>query len=394
MQYCVDQWQKIEGMRLQWQRNHQRQIRADKYINLIDAEHREDNPVLPGRQVLLAPSLTYSPRWYTERYQDTMAIVRKFGKPDLFITMTCNPKWEEISQSLGPGETAADRPDVVVRVFYQKLETLMEDLIKKQVLGKVIAHCEIVEFQKRGLPHAHILLILKNADKPHNAAIIDTIISAEIPNKERNPRLFELVTKHNLHGPCGDINPDSPCMEASNGRANCTKQFPKEFKNVTTCPVDSYPIYRRRDPEHGGERASVTRGSQEWNTDNRWVVPYNPYLTLKYQCHINVECVNTVQTVKYLYKYLHKGPDRVNLQFIIIDGVDDEITRYVNGRYVSTHEALFKLYGLKMHSMSPNVVKLPCHLDGHQNIMFDNVPQEERLQVYLCNLISCMNVIM
>jgi hypothetical protein len=44
--------------------------------------------------------------------------------------------------------------------------------------------------------------------------------------------------------------------------------------------------------------------------DNRWVVPYNPYLTMPYQCHINVEVCSSITTVKYLYKYVYKGHDR------------------------------------------------------------------------------------
>ncbi len=50
-----------------------------------------------------------------------MAIVRQYGKPDLFITMTYNPKWEEIVSVLKPDEIANDRPDLVTRVFVGKL---------------------------------------------------------------------------------------------------------------------------------------------------------------------------------------------------------------------------------------------------------------------------------
>jgi len=44
--------------------------------------------------------------------------------------------------------------------------------------------------------------------------------------------------------------------------------------------------------------------------DNRWVIPYNPYLTMRYQCHINVEVCRSITVVKYLYKYVYKGHDR------------------------------------------------------------------------------------
>ena len=63
-------------------------------------------------------------------YADAMAGVREFGKPDLFITITTNPKWEEITASLLPGQTAQDRPDIVARVFKQKLQLLLDDLKK------------------------------------------------------------------------------------------------------------------------------------------------------------------------------------------------------------------------------------------------------------------------
>ena len=98
-----------------------------------------------------------------------MAVVRKRGKPSFFITMTCNPKWREITQALLPGQSAADRPDLLARVFKLKLDMLLEELYKDGIFGKVIAHLHVIEFQKRGLPHAHILIILDQTDRPLSA---------------------------------------------------------------------------------------------------------------------------------------------------------------------------------------------------------------------------------
>jgi hypothetical protein len=58
------------------------------------------------------------------RYMDAMALVRKFGKPDIFLTMTCNPNWDEIKDELYPGQAPQDHPDLVTRVFRVKLEEL------------------------------------------------------------------------------------------------------------------------------------------------------------------------------------------------------------------------------------------------------------------------------
>jgi len=66
-----------------------------------------------GRKLILPFSHVGSPRFMTQLFQDVMAICRHFHKPDLFLTMTANPKWPEIIHSLFPGQTATDRPDIV-----------------------------------------------------------------------------------------------------------------------------------------------------------------------------------------------------------------------------------------------------------------------------------------
>jgi hypothetical protein len=94
-----------------------------------------------------------------------MTIVSYFGKPDLFVTFTCNPKWPEITRELLPHQSAVDRPDLTARIFHIKLQELLKDLLQKNCLGKVIAYIYVIEFQKRGLPHTHFLLILAPEDK-------------------------------------------------------------------------------------------------------------------------------------------------------------------------------------------------------------------------------------
>lgn len=99
-----------------------------------------------------------------------------------------------------------------------------------------------VEFQKRGLPHAHILLWLRLEDVELTPQYINKIISAEIPDKNLYPELYNVVSRYNVHGPCGNANPNCPCMV--NGK--CSKNFPKSFNEETTFDSNGYPIYRRR----------------------------------------------------------------------------------------------------------------------------------------------------
>ena len=94
-------------------------------------------------------------------------------------------------------------------------------------------------------------------------------------------------------------NKSAPCLK--DGKSS--KRFPKAFSAVTTTSEDGYPLYRRRNDD----RAVIVGGAR---LDNRWVVPYNPLLLLKFNAHINVEICSTVSAVKYLYKYVYKGHDR------------------------------------------------------------------------------------
>ncbi|KAG3110955.1 hypothetical protein PI125_g9564 [Phytophthora idaei] len=79
-------------------------------------------------------------------YQDSMAIVREYGKPDAFVTMTCSPTWEEIMEKIPAGQNAQDRPDIVAWVWQLKLGAELKDL-DEGVLGRVHARIYAVEFQ-------------------------------------------------------------------------------------------------------------------------------------------------------------------------------------------------------------------------------------------------------
>ena len=101
----------------------------------------------------------------SRQFQNGMVICRKYHKPDLLITITCNHNWPEIREHLLPGQAARDMPDIVAHVFKLKLYQLLKDLAKKEFFGFVFGILNVVEFQKRGLPHCHILLILHEHDR-------------------------------------------------------------------------------------------------------------------------------------------------------------------------------------------------------------------------------------
>lgn len=123
--------------------------------------------------------------------------------------------------------------------------------------------------------------------------------------------------------------------------------------------TDSYPLYHRPDD---GRAYEVGRHM----VDNSWIVPYSPYLSAKYDCHINVECAATVKSIKYPFKYIHKGGDRTTLEI-----ERDEIKMYIDGRYIGPPEAAWRIFHFDPHTQKPNVVRLPVHLAGQHMVTFD-----------------------
>ncbi len=98
-------------------------------------------------------------------------------------------------------------------------------MLINNIFGLVTAHIYVIEFQKRGLPHAHILICLKEEDKIKTVNDVDLLVSAEIPDKNSYKEAYETVTTCMMHGPCGIGFPNAPCMVDG----KCSKGFPKAF---------------------------------------------------------------------------------------------------------------------------------------------------------------------
>lgn len=192
-QYLVDMAAKIISERLIYFRTHQQTIRAEAYSNLIDHASSGGNPDDIGRAVRLPSSFFGGPRYMHNKQQDAFAILRRYGKPTFFATLTCNPKWREIKDNVFPGQSAVDRPDIVTRVFSEKQKVyhqilnsfknlsffqylhcpqsnfkgsyhfhvnsqiLTEMVQRKRVLGEANGFTWNQEHQKRDLPHTHNL---------------------------------------------------------------------------------------------------------------------------------------------------------------------------------------------------------------------------------------------
>ncbi|XP_049345373.1 uncharacterized protein LOC125809839 [Solanum verrucosum] len=338
-------------------------------LDILRCGEREASNI--GKKNFLPVAFIGGPRDMRRRYMDAIALVQYFGKPDLFITMTCNPSWPEIKEQLLLNDEVQNRPDLVSRVFRAKVEESKKDILKRQIFGKVAAFMYTIEFQKRGLPHAHFLIILANEHKLLTPESYDKFVCAELPDSVVDHDLYSFVIKHMMHGPCGKLNPTNSCMKQ---KGKCKFKYPKDFVERTSKGKNSYPIYKRRKTKECVKKKGIF-------LDNSWVVPYNPFLLCKYNCHMNVEVCSDIKVVKYIYKYICKGHDKITFQMhdSNIDTGVDEIKEYQSGRWVSPPEAAWRLFKFPISEMTPSVYHLQLHLQGQQFVFFKSIDKVDKI---------------
>lgn len=168
-----------------------------------------------------------------------------------------------------------------------------------------------IEFQKRELSHAHILIFLHPSNKYPRPEDIDKIVSAEVSDPLKYSRLYNLVKTHMVYGPCGLENVNPPCLKDM----KFSMYYPKKFQSSTIVDQDGYPVYKRRYNGHTIEKNRIILHSGH-------VVPHNPSLLLKYEAHINMEWCHQSTSIKYLFKYINKGSDQIS---IVIQPSDNTI---------------------------------------------------------------------
>ncbi|XP_010419092.1 PREDICTED: uncharacterized protein LOC104704757 [Camelina sativa] len=307
--FLVDAYTTIETNKLTYLKLNQSTLRAANYNTVKDAANQGNTDLNDqGTKCYLPASFVGGPRYMRNMYLDAMAVSRKLNTDD--------------------------RPEIISRVFKMKLNSLMDDLTKKHMLGRTVSSMYTIEFQKRGLPHAHILLWMHPDSKLPKSEDIDKIISAEIPDKHKEPELYEMVKEMMIHGPCGAVNSNSPCME----EGKCTKFFPKKHVDQTTIDKEG--------------------------------------------------------SIKYLFKYITKGPDRVS---VVVEpastekgqtrkakkvrkenpvkntegtGSVDEIKDFFDGKYVSACKAGWRILKNPITYRSTSVQRLSFHLEGKHLIYF------------------------
>lgn len=165
------------------------------------------------------------------------------------------------------------------------------------------------------------------------------MVSAELPAEEEDAHLRELVLKFNQHPRNHLDSPMSRCYK--DGR--CIYDYPQPLREANELSQFMGKVLLRRRKE-----------------EDRWTVPYMPYLLKLLECHVNVEITSTVNVFLYLYKYLFKGPDRT--LFAFSENGIDEAKEYIKGRYLSSSEAAWRIFQFDVTTKEPSVLNLRVHL--------------------------------
>uniref|UniRef100_A0A183CMG6 ATP-dependent DNA helicase n=1 Tax=Globodera pallida TaxID=36090 RepID=A0A183CMG6_GLOPA len=346
-----------------------------------------------GRIFLAPRTLRGSRAYYQLQFADAMALCRQLGAPHLLITFTMNSEAKEFGSMLWEGQRWYNRPDIADRLFIDKSKEFLKDIVQRQVMGPVKAWFYSVEHQERGLPHIHLCLILDFARMQMSVEdYIDEYISAEIPelpqeqdnsHAARLQRMFRRFILDNMYHTCSS----RYCLVDG----KCSKHFPRSFAEQTV--VDERIIgiqYRRRPP--AASEAERLQNPERFATpvsgkDNRYVVPHNRFLALKYRSHINVEWIQGDACIKYVLKYVMKGCQMAFVQIVNDSAAPtaanvlvnyDEFRQIRMARYQTPNEALLSIWGNKIVRKSHQVQHQRFHLPGQNRIVVLVGREEER----------------
>ena len=198
------------------------------------------------------------------------------------------------------------------------MNAIINDITKKSVLGRIQGYVYVIEYQQRGMPHAHICVILEDSCKPSDPSELDKMIFAEIPKC----RFADEICKQ---------------QETRKKFQKILSKLKRKLKNM-----DGY---------------------------------------VQKDYYINVEYCGSIKAIKYLYKYMMKGKDRAqmtvskqssnNYKEEDVDIHENEILTYKRGRLISANEAHYTLEKGGVTEMTPIVRRLGYYIPSKRKVLID-----------------------
>jgi len=253
--YVLDQYSRMVDARLKFLKNNQSAFFGLNDSDSDDSENEDDGRRrIASKKSFLPDSFTEGKRNLKKKARNVLEIASQFGRPHFFITLTTNTEWREIQEMLTGCENAYTAPEITCRVFKVKLTTFIQRLKDGCYFGgkklEWISH--VIEYQHRGLPHAHIVVRLEGMpDFSDKAAVCKWIdsddgISATLPsvvegvNSPQDSICLRCVNQHMLHR----------CMEGDRGclrqDGSCKRGYDRTALTLeSSFDEKGYPKYKR-----------------------------------------------------------------------------------------------------------------------------------------------------
>ena len=356
-EYICSVYGRLMQMRINFQFNLQMKILNEKEVRNGDIFENGNQNLKQGIKTYIPASITGSPEYWKSVADGAFYLTLILGPPKFFITITENPHWNEIAALNFEKDVMMNSP-LLSRIFYQKKRCLIDYIKKTKIFGNVKGILWRDEYQKRGMPHCHILIWsdFDTDDIPK----IDKVITCRLPIIDPNDdeskwkdlhKLSTYFMTHKCSSRCGGVN------------GVCSYKYPKP-------PLDTTSIINGR--------LEFARG-----VNDSMIVPHNPQIISLYRAHAEVEPILSSSCIGYVLKYAAKDSDGGNLylretKYCGINVEKNDILRkYAATHIVSSCEAYNAISGLQRYSMTPSVNLLPIHLKGERIIFTDSVDENE-----------------
>ncbi|KAI9110503.1 hypothetical protein K1719_018369 [Acacia pycnantha] len=273
-----------------------------------------------------------------------------------------------------------DKHNCVVKNYRKAGEIIKENVIHDVSIRLIRSSNSIGLSKQYSMPTTSELAALIVGDFDNSYTKKDIIVKRQCGKLQRIDELHMayLPLQYPLLFSYGDNGYDSSnqhALESLSATKKKKKLTPREYlafrlmRRKSRATSYSTIFFHRRDDGHMVSRKGV-------KLDNRSVVPYNATLLKLFGGHLNIEKTNQSRAIKYLFKYISKGNDRV------IAGIYnkndqpgsqqsfDEISHYLNSRFVSSCEASWRIFGFDIHHRHPPVERLSFHLPQQQSIYY------------------------
>jgi hypothetical protein len=300
-----------------------------------------------GLRTFIPSSLTDSNEYWKEVATKCFTISTQFGAPTFFLTFTMNPYWADF-QALKRSDGQYSDSSMAALVFKSKIFALMKFIRSRKILGTVSAFVWRIEYQRRGLPHAHVLFW-----SDYNTAdvgAVEEVVNVHFPKDSPFLGDQELVLDFRNLIKTYQLHTHSPRCRTATGA--CRYGYPHPAHEKSTIVGHSYVFARSEGEEN--------------------IVPHNPEILAAFRCHHCLEVIHSDQCIGYVLKYCSKNSDdgEVSLNHVLYEGrpvrPGEKLEHFAATRISSACECFAGICGFWRHHIKPAVEVLNIHLEGQK----------------------------